>query len=522
VENSSELRRSAIIDRWGFAAILVAALGLRLYNLGLPGFWLDEAFCIWVARQDPAGFWTAILGDAHPPLYFLLLRAWGNLGWDETITRFPSVIFGIITLLGIYLLGRRLGGKTLGLLASLLWAVSTFALFADNEVRMYSPLTAFCTLSMLGLCAWLESGRARFLVLYGASILAALYTHYFALFILLAQVVAVAFFLARRGRLAGLALAGVAVLFGYLPWLASFRAQFLADAGAVLARPNAGIYKHVAWLIGGLGTVELPALVGWVIFALGLGLAGMGIWAWTCSGEGRSGVWTPLAWLVIPLLASWLVSVFTDKHVFNGRYFVVILPALFLLQARGIMALQKRWLAGGLVVFLVGLNLLSIYNYKVSPDSARYWRQDWRSIAQYVGSEGRPGDIILVLPPYAALALNLYYLPGESRVEFVDRKDYRMEFLPGYWSRGGLPQFGILAYDPELLAGLAGRARRIWLISNQTMFYDPDGRIPRWLAAHALFNPGLSRRTDSFWTGGIIGVLCYDLPAPAPGAHLNH
>jgi len=64
--------------------ILLMALILRSAFLGGKSVWLDEAFSVWMAERPVERIWTTT-ADPHPPLYYLMLKAWMFLaGWPST------------------------------------------------------------------------------------------------------------------------------------------------------------------------------------------------------------------------------------------------------------------------------------------------------------------------------------------------------------------------------------------------------------------------------------------------------
>src|SRR5262245_43170904 len=77
------------------AAIVVAALLLRLYAIGQDELWLDEASSFQIATATD--FVDVAVLNNTPPLYYALLRGWIRvLGNSEAAVRSLSAIFGTI------------------------------------------------------------------------------------------------------------------------------------------------------------------------------------------------------------------------------------------------------------------------------------------------------------------------------------------------------------------------------------------------------------------------------------------
>jgi len=146
-----------------YLLLAIAALGgvLRFYQIGSKGLWLDEAFSVWMGWQ-PVG---ELLGwlvriDQHPPLYYVLLHFWMALGDSEATVRGLSALCGTLTIPVMYLVGRRLADKRVGLLAALILAVSPFHVRFAQEARMYTLLALNASLALYALVRLLTDSRA--------------------------------------------------------------------------------------------------------------------------------------------------------------------------------------------------------------------------------------------------------------------------------------------------------------------------------------------------------------------------
>ena len=77
-------------------------------------------------------------GDVHPPLYFMLLHLWLIGGEDITYLRLFSVLTGVLSIGGIYLLSRQLFEKRVDLISALILAISPLHIYYSQMVRNYS------------------------------------------------------------------------------------------------------------------------------------------------------------------------------------------------------------------------------------------------------------------------------------------------------------------------------------------------------------------------------------------------
>src|SRR5919204_2637261 len=133
------------------AVCLLCLVGLwvRLSGLGDAALWVDESFTWWDYRHPVEQILGARL-NVHPPAYGLLMHFWMPLaGESEYALRLPGALLSALAVPAVWRLGRRLGGRSTGLLAALLVAVAPVGLGFAREARMYGLLTAEAALALL-------------------------------------------------------------------------------------------------------------------------------------------------------------------------------------------------------------------------------------------------------------------------------------------------------------------------------------------------------------------------------------
>src|SRR5581483_1760856 len=180
------------------ALLTAGGLALRLVDLGRESFWLDEAGRAAIAAQ-PLGASPSAVGviALSPPLYHLLLHGWLRVVGDgDVAARLLSALLGAAAIPATYLLASALLGRRTALVAALLAAVAPLYVVYSRETAMYALFLLLALLAALGHVGWLQAvgaspaigaraaGFARWLGLYAAAMLLALYTHYYALFLL--------------------------------------------------------------------------------------------------------------------------------------------------------------------------------------------------------------------------------------------------------------------------------------------------------------------------------------------------
>jgi mannosyltransferase len=208
------------LAQWGVLLIALLATALRLYQLGVKSFWWDECFTYTVAASLPLDVaWQAMIEDANkPPLYYLFMQLWRMLtGTSEYAFRFPSAALGLLTVPIIYRLGRRLGGKAVGIMAALLLAVCPFHIWHSQDARMYMPMACFGLAAMDHFVVLLR-GRPRWIPFILWSGLAYL-MHYVSVSLIYVQLACLLSRLRQAKLVRHWFLAQAAALAPLVPWL---------------------------------------------------------------------------------------------------------------------------------------------------------------------------------------------------------------------------------------------------------------------------------------------------------------
>ncbi len=150
------------IAPWLAFIITVIGGGIRVLLLDSKGLWLDETFSVWLANHSLVDIlqWVARI-DQHPPLYYLLLHYWMALVGDSPYSiRLLSVLFGVATIPIIYLIGKRMSGVVMGLIAAVFLAFSPYHIYYAQETRMYTLLTFNAAVAIYALVRLLTDPRS--------------------------------------------------------------------------------------------------------------------------------------------------------------------------------------------------------------------------------------------------------------------------------------------------------------------------------------------------------------------------
>lgn len=363
--------------------IIILAFILRLVNLN-QSLWWDEAINVVYAKSS--AFWWFVtqypIGDFHPPGWFAILWIWGHLfGFSEISVRMPSVIFGVSNVVLIYLLGKDLFNKKVALISSLLLVFAPLHVYYSQEARMYVFAAFAVTLSFYFLHSltlnkkWAGLGFVISLVL-------VLYSDYLAYLIIPSQIIYLLWVRKLDMKILALYLSGGVTL---LPWLNIFPLQIQTGINKSISLPGWG------QVVGGSNITDLlripiktffgkiTLLNKYLYFTISA-FVGVFIGSIFIYGFKKLDQSTKLLlfWLFIPVVLAFIISFFIP--VLSYFRMIYILPAIYLILAKGIESLPKRFALPALV-FICLVSLLSIFGYYFNP---KFQREDWRGAINFV------------------------------------------------------------------------------------------------------------------------------------------
>jgi uncharacterized membrane protein len=496
--------------------LVITLLGalLRFFLIGEKGLWLDEAFSVWLGWHSPPQILSWIVRiDQHPPLYYFLLHFWMKLGDSAVLVRAFSALIGTLTIPVIYLLGRRLLGREVALLATFILAISPFHVRFAQETRMYTLLTLNVSLALLALAYLLTDpqaaetrlGRQLFdlfqvrglerqhLTLAFQSIktdlawlgyilftTATLLTHNTAVFFPLAvNLFIVGLILFRGGRRVGEGrlypptlknwiTAQLGVLLLWSPWLVPFILQSIGVYQEFwLSAPD---YKTVIWTVTNLLSVflpgQLPEEFEWtdVVWA-GYGLVVL-LGLWYLRRQPARMLLLVILFLT-PFAGEWLVSL--RRPIFYDRTLIWTSLPLYLLLAAGLRQLRYRGLILLAIITMAIINILSLHEYYF-----KFEKEQWDKAAAYVAEQAQNDDLLLFNATWVQIPFDFYFRHFDRAVT--------KHGLPADLFAQGILEPKMTPADLPRLQELIRNRERVWLIYSHDWYTDPQRLIPMTLA----------------------------------------
>ncbi|MGQ9785248.1 MAG: glycosyltransferase family 39 protein [Anaerolineae bacterium] len=159
----STLMQNNVFQRWrwpcgmtltSLLAILVVAIYLRWDALGYAEFHEDEIENMVLAVRAMKGEEYAPFLDSKGPIHWLIPAAvWLTHGWiNEGLARAPFAICSTMTVLAVFVLGRRMAGDGVGLVGAALVAINGLLIAYARHVENPSLIVLWAVLAAW--CAW--------------------------------------------------------------------------------------------------------------------------------------------------------------------------------------------------------------------------------------------------------------------------------------------------------------------------------------------------------------------------------
>ncbi len=418
--------------KWIFISILLlVSTILYVYQIGAESLQSDEIYSIYDAEN--LKFWW----QSSRPLYYHLLKIWMLIDTSDSWLRGLSIIFGLGSILLIYRLGKVVAGESIGLISALLLTFSPLFINHVQEVRMYSLSTCLTLAGTLALVYALKTPKNLWLGLWsGLRYLAIMTTPINAVLLVPDLVLIISKFGRQRKILLNfskwLILLGLVLLPNAIELVFNSGAKFMGikdETGDLPSHSFSVDWSSVTKVIQKLFFLPniftawpfsppVSNVIAWfykiystiLICLLGFGLMQVKRFhklAWI------------IAWTFLPLSLIVIVSLVSRSLMVN-RYLLFICPHIFILIAAGLVQIWQGRARNITIVIAV------VYAVAISGGLTRYYktldRDNWRSIGQFINSNERVGDKIVVSVPS-------FFRPPNARPEIV----------AGYYYDGSAP-----------------------------------------------------------------------------------
>ncbi len=405
--------------------------------------------------------------------------------------RLSSVLFGVFTVWFTYLLGMKLFKRRTALLASLFIGLSSFHTYFSQELRMY-PLILFLMLaSFYFFLELLEKPGIKPAAGYILSSGLALLTHYYAFYMFAAEFVflmVLSFVLLNKIRVkkkegckdddiqTGLPQTtkiehtiqndkddkikysgespGVDAIISnltknpclikqrsiwliisvilswlfFLPWLPNFFNQTGAQDFTMRMTPGISQFFEIFAQLAYGFTVQHPH-AGKIDLYIAASLLPIFLITMALFKSKGMGKWFAAISLILPVVLTFIVTLFSRFHIFEYKYFFIIVPAFWLLVSEGILNIHFRWFRWVFISIFIFANIFTNYNAQFI---TYYQPQDWKEASAIVKKNMRSGDLVGVHPSMMSISMFYYYGNIKNFLPMDFPEDERMQLLKRY------------------------------------------------------------------------------------------
>jgi len=355
-------------------------------------------------------------------------------------------------------------------------SLSRFHISYAQEARMYALLSLTVLVSIYLFLRLHREPTRRDMALYVIFTAAMIYTHIYALFIVIFQSLWTVLACRERSGWRRWTALQAAVLLAYLPWLPSFIYQvFRPETQSWIPTPTLStLFDAFSTYLSG-GEWKIVAYSGLIVIGAFTFRKLGGSWnptapvksLSTMSWEARLADPTVhlflLIWVACAALIPFIISI-AITPILVTRYTIAASFPLVILAAASIRSFNSRHYALTIAVLFVGLSVQPLPSYYRNDQ-----KEQWKEAVALLEKEIKPGEPILVNPPGWIEPLLYYYDEDESvAYPFAGKK------VPMHWVNRTV-------LTPEDLAGLLSPGDGFWTI----VVYNGGNYPKEFLAEHA-------------------------------------
>ena len=392
-----------IKQNYYLTVIIFIASFLRLYHLDFQSMWMDEIYTMNISNPKLSFLelhQQNLLRDGFPDFYFLLLRFFYFIfGYSEFTARLVSSLAGIGGVYVIYLLGKEIFNKNVGLMAAFLLCFNDFHIYYSQEARPYTLFLLTVVFSFYRLSIFIKNINLKNAIWYGISCGLILNIHLFGIITLFSQsliILCFLFFSSKQDKLSVLkfapisgiiALVMLAPNYQMLIKILNIKSFWVApptqDGFTLLMKEFFGNSEYLIFIFSFIFVFYLFKIFNNEIKEINL----------------KSIINNQLNYSFL-FLFSWffsfliiiLVKTYSGASLFLPRYFISVIPVFIIVLAIGI-DLIKNHLAKITVLIAILLfsyiNLISVKNYYCATNKTQF-----REIADFVIKNNTKKEVV--------------------------------------------------------------------------------------------------------------------------------
>lgn len=441
---------------WQIAGILLIGLCTRIYHIANKELWYDEILDILQAQKNVLEIFKDV---TITPLHYLFVHLATLFTDSVDLLRIPSVLFGVASILLLYLLVRKISSEQVALLSAFLLALSPMHIEFSQQILHYSFFVFFTLLTLYFYVDLINGHRWKSLSVAGFGIATALnvLTHMSSILVIAIElgVLTILHILTIRKHVSTFLgdpslkkKLTLSLLIGALGLIfiqrLDYFSPYLLYSSFDLSKPIPLGFS----LSGQLNSTLLytysleffKAMLIWIGFGKGVGYIlplAFAISGFVALRRRPRIAFFALCWLAGPFIILYITRM---SHWFEEKYFIFVIPIYLYVIAEGVIALiqsatnasqNKRsyiWLCticyiGFLALAITPIQTRTTYGYRVKGDPGYAWTK----VISYVKRHGRNADMTFIDDIYGQIYLgkrnrNKTWFSEQSIVQFSTRE----------------------------------------------------------------------------------------------------
>jgi len=380
------------MDRKKLYLIFITLCGvfLRFFHLTKKSFWCDEFLAISLSRIPSFSDMVRwiIKNDAHPPLFYSVIRGVFQFTQSELGLRLIPFLFGTGAVFIFYLLLKE--REENHLLPLVLFSFSPAAILWSQIVKSYSTLTFFSLLSLFMFLKYIKTGRPRDVTLWIISSLITLYLHNYGVIIILGELIIL---LMHRGKISLklFLIPSIVIFILYLPYLAG---PLFSQIAFVRASPHSVVnpvfrlgYTFFYFIFGEtLSPLNFKFVIPGIMLFLTFFIKGLFV---------KKNILNDFS---IVVLITGIIIIFFIKSTIPQNL-IHLQPFFFIIVASGIDSIEKHWHRQIISTIAILFLIPSLYYY-YSQDSLQYHDVSklipYKEICRTIENEEKQGEVIII------------------------------------------------------------------------------------------------------------------------------
>jgi hypothetical protein len=413
------------IDNKWLCLIMIIGGFLRFFHLDFQSPWLDEIHTLNESNPNfsfKEVYESLLISEPHPPLYFFVVYVFFKIfGYSIFIARLFSALIGFLSLYSIYLLGKELFSKKVGIYATLLLSVNYFHIYYSQEARMYVLLFFTTTISFYFLSKLIKGATIKNTVLFILTSTLMIYSHFFAIFTLFSQYLVLLYFIifpfntTRIKFFKSIFISGILTVLLYLPTY-ELVLRTTEMKSIWIQMPDIDVYTQFFKDFFGQSEMILffiiPLLLIYLVKLFNLNK----IENYTINPKKHKFIFSFIVlftWISITLLVP-LIRTYTSLPILVNRYFINILPAILVILAVGLLLIKNKIIRNGFIIIIFMVSLSDIFIVKNYYNKKT--KTQFREVTSFVNANNIKNE-----PIVTSLGWYLPYFINNNNQEIIDK-----------------------------------------------------------------------------------------------------